>query len=257
MGASLKLTLSLLALGGEMAGYCAREIFSRISKSGRIDHALRRLAVSGGVTVVGTGPLDQRVLRLTAEGRCDALGGIDPEAAWSRPWDGIWRVVAFDIAEAAAARRARLRRRLHDFRFGWLQNSVWISPHPIEAFRAGLDEAGIAPDTLSYFEARCAGGESPAALVGAAWDFVRLAQSYADYQQILQARPSRVGGTKTAWLRWLEAEHLAWRRIARGDPFLPEALLPPGYRGRTAWAARTKALAGFARVWRQPPPTGL
>ena len=249
MNASLKLTLSLLAFGGEMTVAGAREIFSRVSKSGRIDHALRRLAASGGIAVAGTGPLDQRVLRLTAKGRCGALGGSDPEAAWSRPWDGIWRLVVFDIPEAEEARRARLRRRLHEFRFGWLQNSVWISPHPIDAFRAEIDDTGIAPETLSYFEAKSAGGESPAALVNAAWDFAGLARSYADYQKILRARPSGVGGTKAAWLRWLDAEHQAWRRIARVDPLLPEVLLPSDYRGRVAWAARTQALGEFALAW--------
>ena len=126
----------------------------------------------------------------------------------------------------------------------------WISPHPIEAFRAGLDEAGIAPDSLTYFDARSAGGESPAALVKVAWDFADLARRYADYRQILQARPSTVTGTATAWLRWLQAEHRAWQLAARRDPFLPEMLLPTGYTGRAAWIARTKALAEYAHFGR-------
>jgi len=247
---SLQLTLGLLAFGGEMVGQCARAILARTTKTGRIDRALQRLASAGVITVAGQGPIDQRVLRLTDAGRRDAMGGIDPEVAWARPWDGVWRVVAFDIPEAAEARRTRLRRRLHEFRFGWLQNSVWISPDPIVAFRAGLDESGIEPDSLTYFDARCAGGEPPAALVRAAWDFEKLAHSYANYHQILQLRPSSVTGTQTAWLRWLQAEHRAWRLIARRDPFLPEILLPADYGGRAAWTARARAFADFARVWR-------
>ena len=214
MSANLKLLLSLVAFGGELAGHGARAIYARISKNGRIDRALQRLATAGEIAVSGEGPIDQRVLRLTEEGRRAALGGIDPVAAWSRPWDGFWRVVAFDIPETATARRTRLRRRLHEFRFGWLQNSVWITPDPIEAFRAGLDETGIAPDSLTYLEARPAGGESPAALVTAAWDFAALARSYSGYEEILAARPSSLAGTHAAWLRWLHAENRAWRLVA-------------------------------------------
>ncbi len=250
MAASLQLTLALLAFGGEMTGRCARAVLARTSKNGRIDRALQRLGAAGVVTEAGDGPIDQRVLRLTDEGARQTLGGINPPAAWRRPWDGVWRVVAFDIPETEVARRARLRRRLHEFRFGWLQNSVWISPDPLDAFRAGLDQSGIVPDSLTYFDARCAGGESPASLVLSAWDFDALERSYADYQKILQLRPSTAIGTQNAWLRWLQAEHRAWRLIARRDPFLPEVLLPVGYSGRAAWTARTKALAEFAQIWR-------
>lgn len=242
--------MGLIAFGGEMVGHCARAFLARTTKTGRIDRVLQRLRSSGTISVTGEGPIDQRILRLTDEGRRIALGGVDPAAAWIRPWDGVWRVVAFDIPENDEARRTRLRRRLHEFRFGWLQNSVWISPDPLDAFRGGLDEAGIVPDSLTYFEAHSAGGESPASLVRSAWDFDWLARAYADYQKILQLRPSSIAGTQAAWLRWLQNEHRAWRLIARRDPFLPEILLPADYRGRAAWAARTKALSEFARVWR-------
>lgn len=250
MSLTRQLTLGLLAFGGEMAGDCARAIAARVSKTGRIDQALRRLAATGAITVTGAGGIDTRVLRLTDDTRREVLGGVDPPTAWARPWDGVWRVVAFDIPETEVARRTRLRRRLHHCRFGWLQNSVWISPDPIEDFRAGLDGSGITPESLTYFEARCAGGESPDALVPAAWDFARLARDYEHYEQLLQARPSPTAGTAAAWLRWLQAENRAWRLVARRDPFLPAVLLPTDYRGRSAWSARAKALAEFARIWR-------
>ena len=250
MNANLNLMLSLIALGGEIAGRSARAVIARTSKTGRIDRALQRLTAAGSITVRGDGPIDQRVLRLTESGRLEAQGGVNPTTAWARPWDGVWRVVAFDIPESAAALRARLRRRLHQFHFGWLQNSVWISPDPIEAFRSGLDASGIAPDSLTYFEARCAGGESPASLVKAAWNFEELARTYHSYSQILHARPSSVTGTTAAWLRWLQAEHRAWLIVVRRDPFLPEVLLPADYRGRTAWNTRATALAEYAKIWR-------
>jgi phenylacetic acid degradation operon negative regulatory protein len=248
MRAAFELALCLLAFGGEITGRGARAVYARVSKKGRIDRALHQLETTGAVTITGDGPIDQRVIRLTQPGRLEILGGVDPVAAWARPWDGVWRVVAFDIPESAAALRIRLRRRLHQHRFGWLQNSVWITPDSLVDFQAGLDESNIAPDSLTYFEARCAGGESPAALVRAAWDFDSLARSYRDYERILHARPSVDFGTQAAWLRWLQSEHRAWSLLTRRDPFLPEVLLPADYRGRAAWALRANAYAEYANV---------
>ena len=113
-------------------------------------------------------------------------------ALGSPVWDGTWRIVAFDIPEVDAALRARLRRKLHEHRFGWLQNSVWITPDPVDEFRALLSEKRLLPDSLSLLEARPAGGESNEAMVAAAWDFVALAKSHDHYLKILQLYPNRM-----------------------------------------------------------------
>ncbi len=247
MAGSLYLTLSLVAHGGEMAEAMARWILARSTRANRIQRKLARLEAAGAITILPGGSLDQRILRLTDEGRCRLLGGVNPEVEWGRRWDGVWRIVAFDIPESAVALRTRLRRRLRDFRFGWLQKSVWISPHPTNAFRQVAGETGVVPESLSYFEARPVGGESTAALVNGAWDFERLLNDYAAYRGILRNRPNQVVGTAAGWLRWLKAEHKAWRRIAGRDPFLPLELQPTDYPGQMVWAERCEALRAFAR----------
>jgi len=65
---------------------------------------------------------NQRVYRLTEQGRLESLGGRDPEARWSRNWDGRWRLVLFDLPITQNARRERLRRYLRNHAFGYLQN---------------------------------------------------------------------------------------------------------------------------------------
>jgi phenylacetic acid degradation operon negative regulatory protein len=247
MAGSLYLTLSLVARGGEMAETMARWILARSTRANLLQRKLARLEAAGAITILPGGPLDQRILRLTDGGRLRLLGGVNPEVEWGRRWDGVWRIVAFDIPESALALRTRLRRRLRDFRFGWLQKSVWISPHPVDAFHQVLGETGIAPESLSYFEAKPAGGESTAALVNGAWDFTRLLEDYTAYHEILRRRPEWPASTATDWFHWLEAEHQAWCRIARRDPFLPRELQPPDYPGQAAWAERCEALRAFAR----------
>src|SRR5438876_8920259 len=55
---------------------------------------------------------DDRVYRLTWQGRLHALGGRDPQARWSREWDGLWRLILFDVPTAQNSHRTRLRRYL-------------------------------------------------------------------------------------------------------------------------------------------------
>src|SRR6266536_485862 len=78
---------------------------------------------------------DDRMYRLTGRGRLHALGGRDPQARWSREWDGCWRLVLFDVPTAQDSHRRRLRRYLHSRDFGCLQGSVWVTPDPLEEER--------------------------------------------------------------------------------------------------------------------------
>ncbi len=244
MAGSLRMVVCLAAAGGELSGTAVRFLWERLSRRGRLGRSLERLEETGKIRLVGAGHLDQRILRLTEDGRRAAQGGIDPPSCWSRPWDRRWRIVAFDIPEASAALRTRLRRRLHEFRFGWLQNSVWLSPDPIDEFRAKLHEKTTFPDSLTFLEASPVGGESNDAMVSAAWDFPVLAKGYADYLEILRLRPGSRRPFES-WVNWLRLEQRGWRRIVRLDPFLPRELLPAGYRGEQVWAARQEAFGEF------------
>ncbi len=47
-------------------------------------------------------------------------------------WDGKWRIVSFDIAQARSAKRALLRHTLQEIGFERLQDSVWVFPYDCE-----------------------------------------------------------------------------------------------------------------------------
>ena len=244
MAGSLRFVLALGAFGGEISGALAHRLWQKVSTKERLAEAYRRLQASGKIEVHGVGPVDERVIRLTADGHAHCRAGVDPKQLWNRPWDGVWRIVAFDIPESEASLRSRLRRRLHEHRFGWLQNSVWISPDPIEEFHAALSEQRLLPDCLTLLEAKPAGGESNEAMVASAWDFTALDKSHGHYLEILRLRPTRLQ-KQAAWLSWMDTEHRAWSSLARQDPFLPQALLPSSYRGQSVWNARQEAFAAF------------
>ena len=199
----------------------------------------------------GAEPAERRCYRLTERGRVVALGGRDPVAAWDRPWDGHWRMVVFDLPETKSATRTRLRRFLRDHGFGYLQNSVWITPHPLGSLMEPWAAAGQDVESLITFEARPGSGESNAAIVTGAWDFDRINARYAKCLVVLEERPNQRPLTRTAagpLRRWARAEREAWLDAVSCDPLLPRPLLPNGYLGQRVWKQRQEGLAHAARL---------
>ena len=84
--------------------------------------ALKRLRENGLVNFVDDKTLE---LRLTDKGKSQAL--------WTKmrledeKWDGLWRLVIWDIPEKRRNARDLLRHQLKQLGFEKLQNSVWVS----------------------------------------------------------------------------------------------------------------------------------
>jgi phenylacetic acid degradation operon negative regulatory protein len=191
-----------------------------------------------------------RLYRLTAAGRLHALGGRDPEEQWERNWDGKWRMVLFDVPTGQNAQRERLRRYLRAKCFGYLQNSVWITPDPLEEERKIFGSSRIDVESLLLLEARPCAGESDAEIAAGAWDFENINRRYIRYLKVLEERPRaalRNEAAAKALLRWATAEREAWFNAMTTDPLLPARLLPADYLGRRAWRRRVEVLRHASR----------
>lgn len=70
------------------------------------------------------------VISLTKEGKKYAGKYQIDELALKRPkaWDGMWRLVVFDIPNASTFVRNVFRRKLKEFGFYALQKSIWVYP---------------------------------------------------------------------------------------------------------------------------------
>ena len=203
----------------------------------------------------GSSP-DERVCRLTESGRVAALGGIDPAEAWRRPWDGRWRLVIFDVPEEMNKQRVKLRRVLKQLKFGYLQNSVWLSPDPLQAHAEMFAGARVDVESLTLFEGRPAGGESDEELVRGAWSFGLVQQRYEVWAKVAAQAPRLRAAGEAEWRavrQWAHRERTAWSAAAECDPFLPEQLLPAGYSGRKYWAQRVDLLRTLAADLRRIP----
>jgi phenylacetic acid degradation operon negative regulatory protein len=204
-----------------------------------------------------TGPAGCRLHRLTDAGRLQAMGGRDPEACWRRSWDGRWRVVLFDVPETRSSTRNKLRRYLRSRGFGYLQNSAWITPDPVDRERAILADGPVDVESLILLEARPCTGESDADIVAGAWDFDEINQGYNRYREILLRRPHRRLDTEAAangLHRWLGEERVAWLEMMDRDPLLPQALLPAAYAGRRVWRLRREIMAEVGEQMRRFKP---
>jgi len=193
--------------------------------------------------------LDDRAYRLTDTGRLRCLGGRDPQTCWQRSWDGRWRLVLFDFPLARNVARNRLRSYLRSRGFGYLQNSVWLTPDPLVGERDLLASGEVNVESLILLEARPCAGETDQEIVAGAWSFPFINERYDRYLEVLAERPdgklSDEGEAKT-FQRWLRCERLAWLEAISVDPLLPECLLPTDYRGMKAWEARRRAAAKVA-----------
>ncbi len=240
IGPSLQLVFLLTEALGEVSTTAINAAWERWIGPQRFQRKLTQL-VEHGWLQSRRNAVDERVVGLTASGRRIALGGRDPEACWSRTWDGKWRLALFDIPEVRVALRAKLRRRLCVLGFGYLQNSVWISPDHADILMTAMRDSRTNVESFMLMEARPAGGETDLQIVEGAWDFGRINRNYEIHLEILSDVPGR-GSTRQSRRNWLAVEWKAWERAMGSDPLLPEVLLPKPYLGREAWARRWQVL---------------
>jgi phenylacetic acid degradation operon negative regulatory protein len=191
--------------------------------------------------------------RLSEAGRLAALGGRDPDQAWDRPWDGLWRIFVFDVPVDHDSERTRLRRSLRRSGFGYLQDSVWISPDAIrDDLRDRIRQVG-GVEFLTQFTAQTPNAGTDQALARASWPFDKVRHCHERCLEVLTAFPCARPGTsisRETLLAWADAEHAAWRRALEFDPLLPSPLLPVDYLGREVWRRRREVFAQAGKAAR-------
>jgi phenylacetic acid degradation operon negative regulatory protein len=245
----MQMAMFLADTATEISVHALSWLWQQCHATDRAERKLLRLQARGMLETTSVSGSLERIVRLTQSGRLAAMGGRDPQAWWSRPWDGRWRVVVFDVPEKKQALRLRLRRKLHRLHFGYLQDSVWISPDPIDAIKSAFSGERVDAAVLTFMDASPCGGESHQDLVAGAWEFSRLNRLYSTYRGLLDRTPAsllRPGANAAARHQWLLREWKHWEDVTRRDPFLPDQLLPPGYQGKQAWAERQKILGAIA-----------
>lgn len=74
---------------------------------------------------------NQSFFHLTPKGKLKVLKYLHLEKLKTGRWDGKWRVIIFDLPETIRKWRDYLRKELINLGFYPLQESVYITPHPV------------------------------------------------------------------------------------------------------------------------------
>ncbi|PYI82397.1 MAG: hypothetical protein DME26_17785 [Verrucomicrobia bacterium] len=210
----------------------------------RLRPQLRRLARSGMIEMNGRAA--QRTLVISDRGRVAVSLDVDPNQRWRRAWDGKWRVLLFDLPTNRPDLRMRLWRWMRAHRFGYLQQSVWLSADPIDETHLPLKSLKLTPESFAVIEGRPVPPDRDVDLVRGAWDFNEIDRRYgvvlqlaAVGRELLHAAQAKIPQRR----KWLATQRAAWADAVTLDPLLPAVLWPEGYLGRKALETRREVLA--------------
>ena len=85
----------------------------------------------------------------------------------------------------------------------------------------------------------------PKSIVSRAWNFRRANILHSDLLEH-HKRPPTIATTREYAKDWAYRERTLWNDILECDPFLPNELLPRGYRGKKVWNRRLNTLKKVA-----------
>jgi len=103
-----------------------------LAKRGKGDTAILFYGHLDTVGVVNSEEWNTDPFKLTQKGLLRLLSKFPQIKFHNRTWDGLWRVVIYDIEETSRTLRNLLRSKLRQLGFNLVQRSVWFSPYPIE-----------------------------------------------------------------------------------------------------------------------------
>lgn len=161
--------------------------------------------------------------RLSSKGKKKMIREFPLIYFQNRKWDKRWRILVFDIPEKSRNVRDTFRNKLRELGFSRLQDSVWISPHPIEEDVREYVKANDLEDFVFLFVSdRMAAGDTRK-LVEEIWKIEDLNRSYKELIDKYK-RDVLVGRQFTD----------CYYKLLMIDPFLPRELLPRPWYGDEA-----------------------
>lgn len=189
--------------------------------------AMHRLLTTGQIEKEVTN--GKVVLRITPSGLTRLKKTYPLEKLRREKWNGLWRQVIFDIEEKHKKDREFARRKLKELGFGMLQESVWISPFPIEREIDEFFSSQHLRGELIVLNSSIYSGDEKQ-LANRAFKLDVLNESYEDladeWEKIMAASPKNEAKVKKWQTKYYD--------LLLKDPFLPKELLPQPWFGTTA-----------------------
>ncbi|AHC51961.1 repressor [Sulfolobus acidocaldarius SUSAZ] len=152
-------------------------------------------------------------------------------------WDGKWRIVVYNIPESNRSVRDEMRKTLKWLGFGYLAQSTWISPNPVEEsltkFINELKDNRTNVD-IFFFISDFVG--NPLEMVRKCWDLKEVEEKYKEFVNQWNKVMENISSLKPneAFITRIKLVH-EYRKFLHIDPNLPKDLLPPNWIGYEAY----------------------
>ena len=172
----------------------------------------------------------QPYLRLSNRGKKIIARDFSLIALQNKPWDGYWRIIAYDIPEKYKKTRYLLQQELQTLGFGMMQKSIYISPHDLAEDIQEYLESNHLNDFAFVSVAKRIFGKSNRTLAWEVWNLEKLEEKYEEWienSQIFRQKKNRTYQQfKEIQSRFIE--------ILYQDPFLPKELCFDNWVGEKA-----------------------
>jgi DNA-binding transcriptional regulator PaaX len=123
----------------------------------------------------------QPYLRLSNRGKKIITRDFSLIALQNKPWDGYWRIIAYDIPEKYKKTRYLLQQELQTLGFGMMQKSIYISPHDLAEDIQEYLESNHLSDFAFVSVAKRIFGKSNRALAWEVWNLEKLEEKYEEW----------------------------------------------------------------------------
>jgi DNA-binding transcriptional regulator PaaX len=146
--------------------------------------------------------------------------------------------------------RSALIRWLRANGFGYLQDSVWITPDAVDGVAKTLQPFRDDAASFTVLLSRCAPGFTNASLVTGAWPWAMIHDRYQRYLDFAATAKKALQGSPMhprELFAWIRRERGIWSEAFDLDPFLPRELWPKDYLGERARDGRVRLLGLLKR----------
>lgn len=195
------------------------ELASRLVKVGEIEKIIKNGEI---------------YLKLTSQGGSFFDELISLKKLSEKNWDGFWRLVIFDISEIDRKTRDFIRRRLKEWGFVMWQESVYISPHPLEKeIDEFLKTKKLFPKVVCL-KAKNIGIKNEKKFAWVVFKLGRLEKLYQRLEEkIDNLLKKQKDNNKDKFNEEVRNVFINFEEAVLQDPFLPKKLAPDGWRRET------------------------
>lgn len=171
-------------------------------------------------------------LCLTGQGAKELVRKFPMVRLQKKKWDGLWRIVIFDIPVAYNDLRDKLRDKLEELGFGMFQKSIWMTPYDLAREVSDFIKANGLEDYVYVLV-------SPLEFVGNSKELAektwKLEEINNSYQKLLDWWKTKREGLEESGFALLVQKFCSrYLEIVAADPFLPKELLPRDWEGDKA-----------------------